>query len=110
MNYSILEEGVLICLSKACNDSDKTFLYMWKLEDHRIGEGDPVQLINPRGGMNAWTNTDVRRENLSFGEIVKFRIVENKYIYNGKTRKRKMVSNPKLQTAAVKYDIDLALS
>ncbi|XP_044170819.1 uncharacterized protein LOC122955033 [Acropora millepora] len=83
-------EGVLICLSKASDDSDKSFLYMCKLEDNQIGEGNPVQLINPRGRMNLWRNLYLWRNELSFGEIVKFRIVENKYVYDGKTGRKKM--------------------
>ena len=89
-------EGVLICLSKANNHSDKSVLYVAKLEDDRIGEANPVHLMSPRGRTNLWRNADLRREKLSFSEIVKFRIVENEYVYDGKTGKQKMVSYSKL--------------
>ena len=82
-------EGVIICVSKAIDESDKSLLYLSKLEDDQIGEGNPVQLINPRGGMNLWRNVDLWRKQLSFGKIVKFRIVENKYMYDGKTERKK---------------------
>lgn len=85
-------EGVVICVSKAIDESDKSLLYVSKLEDKQIGEGNPVSLINPRSGMNLWRNTDLWRRQLSFGEIVKFRIVENKYVYDGKAGRKKMVS------------------
>ena len=71
-------------------------LLVAKLEDNQIGEGNPVQLINPRAGTNLWGNIDLREKKLSFGEIVKFRIVENKYVYDGKTGRKKMVSDSKL--------------
>ena len=89
-------KGVLICVSKATDESDKSLLFVSKLEDNQIGEGNPVQLINPSAGMNLWENIDLRTKNLSFGEIVKFRIVENKYVYDGKTGRKKMVSYSKL--------------
>ena len=80
----------MICVSKAIDESDKSLLYVSKLEDERIGEGNPVQLINPRSGMNLWSNIDLwRKQIISFGEIVKFRIVENKYVYDGKAGKKK---------------------
>jgi len=93
---SISGEGVLICVSKAINESEKSFLYVSKLEGNQMGEGNPVHLINPRGGMKLWKNIDLWREKLGFAEIVKFRIVGNKYVYDGKTGKKKMVSNGEL--------------
>ena len=85
-------EGVVICVSKAIDESDKSLLYVSKLEDNQIGEGNPVQLINPRSGINLWSNIDLWRKQLSFGEIIKFRIVENKYVYDGKAGRKKLVS------------------
>ena len=52
-----------------------------------------MPLINPRGEINLWSNLDLwRKQLISFGEIVKFRIVENKYVYDGKAGRKKMVS------------------
>ena len=82
----------MICVSKAIDESNKSLLYVSKLENNRIGEGNPVQLINPRAGMNPWSNMDLWRKQLSFGEIIKFRIVGNKYVYDGKAGRKKMVS------------------
>ena len=100
-------EGVVICVSKAIDESDKSLLYVSKLEDEQIGEGDPVQLIDPRSGMNLWSNIDLWRKHLSFGEIVKFRIVENKYVYDGKAGKKKMVSYLGRDCCRLHNDIDL---
>ena len=61
-NEVVSEEDVIICISKANDDRAKSFLYVCKLEDNHIGEGNPVYLINPRSGMNLWGNTDLRRE------------------------------------------------
>ena len=86
------EEGVLICISKANDDIDRSFLYVSKLEGNRIGQGNPVHLGNPRSGMDLWRNADVFREKLRLGAVIKFRIEENKYVYDGKTERKVMVS------------------
>ena len=96
MAVAMSTEGVIICISKANDDRAKSLLYVCEIEDNHIGEGNPAHLINPRSGMKLWGNNDLRREKLSFGEIVTCRIIDNKYVYDGKTGKNKMVSNDEL--------------
>ena len=84
--------GVVICVSRTINVSDKSFPYMCKIEDNQMGQGNPVHLINPKSRMNLWRNSDLRRGKLTFGEIVRFRIDENEYVYDGKTENKTMVS------------------
>ena len=86
-------EGVLFCISKANGHAGRSFLYVSQVDisDERIEPGNPVNLVYPGSETDVWENTDVRRENLCVGKIVKFVITENRCVYDGKTEKR-MVS------------------
>ena len=106
---SISGKGVIICVSMATNESGKSFLYMCKIEDNGMGEGNPVHLIKPGVRVKLWENTDLRTEKLSFGEIVRFEIVENEYLYVGKTGEKKMVSYGKLPCVCSVIDHKLLL-
>ena len=106
---SISGKGVVICVSMATNESDKSFLYMCKIKDNQMGQGNPVHLIKPGVRVKLWKNTDLRTEKLSLGEIVRFEIVENEYLYGGKTGEKKMVSYVKLPCVCSVIDHKLPL-
>ncbi|KAK2547070.1 hypothetical protein P5673_033163 [Acropora cervicornis] len=51
-------EGVVICVSKAIDESDKSLLYVSKLEDEQIGEGYKPKVISVEEEMVEIMNAD----------------------------------------------------
>lgn len=82
---------VILCISRAGPDGDKSRLYAAKVDqDGSICSGNPFHLANQQKGC-LWKNVYIRKARLRVGDIAKYHIEENQCVYDEKTGSR-MVS------------------
>lgn len=82
---------VILCTSRAGSIGDSSCLYAANVDGHgSIDKGDPFRLYN-KEGRYIWKNKDVIMATLRVGDIVKYRVERNQYVYVEKTGSR-MVS------------------
>ena len=82
---------VILCIARAGHDGDKSRLCAAKLDQdgptYSIGRGNPFYLANEEKGF-PWTNMYIRKAMLRVGDIAKYHIEENQFVYDEKTGSR----------------------
>ena len=90
------ELGVIVAVSKAHSSGKTSVIHGRKLNsdnsDDLCGEGHVFQL-SQRNFLYIWENKELSKEKIRFGSVVKYRKVNDTYVYEGNTKFRRQVSS-----------------